>query len=343
MACDISVIVCAYTEDRWSDLVAAVASVKEQTLSPAEIIVVIDHNPALLEQTKRHLPDIVVVHNKEARGASGARNTGIAIARGQIIACLDDDAIASKDWLKCLYLELAATNVLGVGGAIYPLWQVKRPPWFPEEFDWVVGCSYRGMPRTVTPVRNLIGANMAIRHEVFDKVGYFRSEIGRIGTWPIGCEETELCIRALQRLPQHVFLYQPQASVCQRVPVQRAKLSYFCSRCYAEGLSKALVTQFVGLKDGLASERSYTLKILPRGIARAMSDVLFRRDLTGLLRVGAIVLGLFVTTTGYLAGTAFLGRQWLQEKIHSRQATRLASNDLRPKRTSIERKGEPLE
>ncbi|GEM_PF-6288810 len=79
MACDISVIVCAYTEDRWNDLVAAVVSVKEQTLSPAEIIIVIDHNPALLKRAKRHLPDTVVVENTEARGASGSRNTGIAV------------------------------------------------------------------------------------------------------------------------------------------------------------------------------------------------------------------------------------------------------------------------
>lgn len=336
MACDISVIVCAYTEDRWNDLVAAVESVKEQTLSPAEIIIVIDHNPALLERAKRHLPDTVVVENTEARGASGSRNTGIAIARGQIIACLDDDAVASKDWLKCLNLELAAANVLGVGGAIYPLWQVQHPSWFPKEFYWVVGCSYRGMPQTVTSMRNLVGANMAIRREVFDEVGCFRTEIGRIGTWPIGCEETELCIRALQRWPQHVFLYQPQASVCQRVPARRAKLSYFCSRCYAEGLSKALVTQFVGIRDALASERTYTLKILPRGIARGVSDFLFRGDFTGLLRAGAIALGLFATITGYLAGTAFLGRQRLQKKIYSRQEVQRGSNYLRPKGSSTE-------
>lgn len=342
MARDISVIVCAYTEDRWNDLLAAVESVKEQALSPAEIIVVIDHNPVLLERAKRHLSDTVVVENTEARGASGSRNTAIAIARGQIIACLDDDAVASKDWLKCLNLELAAAHVLGVGGAIYPLWQVQRPSWFPEEFYWVVGCSYRGMPRTLTSVRNLVGANMAIRHEVFDEVGYFRTEIGRIGTWPIGCEETELCIRALQRWPQHVFLYQPQASVCQRVPVQRARLSYFCSRCYAEGLSKALVTQFVGVRDALASECSYTLKILPRGIARGMSDVLFRRDFTGLLRAGAIALGLFATVTGFLAGTALLARQRLQKKIHHSQEMQRASNYLRPERSSAEGGEEPL-
>ena len=44
----ISIVLCAYTEDRWAELVAAVESVRRQTLSPREIVLVIDHNPPLL-------------------------------------------------------------------------------------------------------------------------------------------------------------------------------------------------------------------------------------------------------------------------------------------------------
>src|SRR6266567_6901037 len=69
---DISVIICAYTEDRWNDLVAAIESVQQQTLSPREIIVVIDHNPGLLERARQHASG-VVVENTGARGLSGAR------------------------------------------------------------------------------------------------------------------------------------------------------------------------------------------------------------------------------------------------------------------------------
>src|SRR5260370_3129049 len=98
----------------------------------------------------------------------------------------------------------------------------KEPRWFPEEFYWVVGCTYRGMPGSVAQIRNPIGANMAFRREVFDVVGDFRSEVGRVGTHPVGCEETELCIRVRQHWPHGVFLYQPQACVSHRVPINRA-------------------------------------------------------------------------------------------------------------------------
>lgn len=298
-------IICTYTEDRWDDLIAAVESVQQQILAPREIIVVIDHNPGLMERVREQLPGVVVAENTEARGLSGSRNSGIVVVRSQIIAFLDDDAVATPDWLMLLSEKFADPQVLGIGGAVTPLWLDKFPVWLPEEFYWVVGCSYRGMPQTVQTIRNPIGANMAFRREVFGTVGGFRSGIGRVGTRPAGCEETELCIRARQHWPQRVFLYQPQASVFHRVPGNRLSWHYFYSRCYAEGLSKAVVTQYVGAKDSLASERSYTLRTLPHGVVRNLIAAFFHQDLTGFARAGTIAIGLTVTTIGYLVGEVF--------------------------------------
>lgn len=303
---DISVIICAYTEKRWNDLGAAVESVQRQTLSPKEIIVVIDHNPGLLRRVQELIPGVVVVENKEARGLRGARNSGIAVAQGQIIAFLDDDAVAIAGWLMLLTQGFTDAQVLGTGGAVTPSWVDSKPAWFPEEFYWVVGCSYRGMPLTNTTIRNPIGANMSFRREVFDGVGDFHSEIVRIGKQHAGgCEETELCIRAHQHWPQRNFLYVPQANVFHRVPKSRTRWHYFCSRCYAEGLAKAVVTQYVGAKDSLASERTYTFKALPQGILYGLTDALFHLDLSGLARSGAIIAGLLVTIAGYLVGSIF--------------------------------------
>lgn len=300
---DISVIICAYTEDRWNDLTEAIESVKQQTLAPREIIIVIDHNPALLKRVREQVSGVVVVENTEARGLSGARNSGIAVAQGQIIAFLDDDAIAMPDWLIQLSTFFTDPNMLGAGGSIHPLWIDKKPFWLPEEFYWVIGCTFRGMPQTVAAVRNLIGANMSLRRVVFDTVGGFCNEVGRVGTWPISAEENELCIRAHQLLPQSVFIYQPQAMVFHRVPNQRTRWHYFCVRCYAEGLSKAIVARYVGVKSGLTTELVYTLFVLPKGIVRGLADTLFHHDLTGLARAGAIMVGLAVTTAGYIMGS----------------------------------------
>lgn len=306
---DFSVVICAYTEERWEELLAAVESVRRQTLPPREIILVVDHNPALFERARAGLPGLAVLENGEARGLSGARNTGLKCAAGQVVAFMDEDAMAEPDWLEQLAAAYSRPEVAGVGGSIVPAWSGARPPWFPEEFDWVVGCTYRGLPETVAPVRNLIGANMSFRRQVFQAAGGFRTGIGRIGKVPLGCEETELCIRASQRQPGLLLLYQPQARVRHRVPPSRARWGYFFARCYAEGRSKALVTRFVGSRDGLASERAYTWKVLPQAALHALADGLLRGRASGFLRAFAIAAGWALTAAGYGSGLLWSGLQ----------------------------------
>lgn len=314
----ISVVICAYTEERWTDLVAAVASLRRQRLVAGEIIVVIDHNPALFERAHTAFGDARVIENQGPRGLSGARNTGIDAAQGDLIAFLDDDAIADTSWLEWLVASCAAPEVLGCGGWVEPAWEGGEPLWFPREFAWVVGCSYRGLPTEQHPVRNLIGASMCMRREVFSSVGLFRSDLGRIGKYAAGCEETELCIRAQQHTPGKQFILEPRARVTHHVPASRGTWRYFRSRCYAEGLSKAMVARYVSATDGLESERSYVSRTLPRGVVHGLYDGLARRDLAGFLRAGAIIGGLVLTTSGYVVGTLMLSMRAARE---TRQAS----------------------
>jgi glycosyltransferase involved in cell wall biosynthesis len=92
-----TVVVCVYTEKRWDDIVAAVESVASQDVPPVETLVVVDHNPALLERAQAELPDVRVLANAHVQGLSGARNTAIAEAKGDVVVFLDDDAAAAAD------------------------------------------------------------------------------------------------------------------------------------------------------------------------------------------------------------------------------------------------------
>lgn len=297
----VSVIICAYSDARREQLNQAIVSLLQQETSPAEIIVVIDHNPSLLQHVETSFPQIKTVPNSGARGLSGARNSGIRTARHDIIAFLDDDAIAEPDWLTSMVPHYADQLVVGVGGRVVPMWQAGRPRWFPEEFLWVVGCSYRGQPDAVRQVRNPIGCNMSFRRSVFDRVGGFREGIGRTGADAAGCEETELCIRAKQGIPGSRILYDPFMIVRHQVTPDRSRWRYFRVRCLAEGRSKTRVVDEVGVADGLASEQFYVTRTLPRGVVRHLGDVLLRRDAWGLARVGSIIGGLGFTTAGYVA------------------------------------------
>jgi glycosyltransferase involved in cell wall biosynthesis len=297
---DYSVVICVYTEDRWDQICAAIQSVRTQSLSSTEIIVVVDYNQALYQRLTAAMPDVTVKENTDKKGLSGARNTGAALARGQIIAFLDDDATADQDWLKFMDDTYVNPSITGVGGLTLPNWQTARPWWMPEEFDWVVGCNYLGMPPSGAPVRNLLGGNMSFRREVFDIVDGFQSGIGRSESKrPLGCEETEFCIRLRQRSPGTVLVMDHRAKIRHYVSDQRCRFSYFLSRCYAEGISKAQVTANVGGDDGLSAERAYVVRTLPLGVLKGVAD-LFRGRPAGLGRAGAIIVGLGMTAVGYI-------------------------------------------
>ncbi|MFJ9041338.1 glycosyltransferase [Streptomyces sp. NPDC102406] len=302
----VSAVICVYTEKRWTDILAAVDSVRAQSHPALETLLVVDHHPALLERLGteyKETPGVRVLANAGPRGLSAGRNTGIAASHGEIIAFLDDDAMAERDWLRHLTAGYADPRVLAVGGRTEPIWASgRRPAWFPEEFDWVVGCTYRGLPRGTARVRNVLGGNASFRRTAFEAAGGFATGIGRDGDKrPLGCEETELCIRLTRARPDAVLLIDDRAVIHHRVPAGRERFAYFRARTYAEGLSKALVARSVGAAKGLESERAYTTRVLPAGVARGLRDLVLARP-GGAGRAGAIVAGVATAAGGYLLG-----------------------------------------
>jgi glycosyltransferase involved in cell wall biosynthesis len=292
----ISVLICAFTLERIDRIAAAIESLRAQTVPPHEILLAIDHSPELEAECRRRWPELAVMPNGEQQGLSGARNTGVAASSGDVVAFLDDDAVAAPDWIERLGGAYADPTVLGAGGAIHPEWEQERPRWFPPEFDWVIGCTHSGMPQQPEAVRNLVGANMSFRRQALVEAGGFRHELGRIGKIPAGCEETDLCIRIGHRHPEGTILYDPEASVGHYVPPARGQLSYYSSRCRGEGRSKAILSALVGSDSGLEAERTYVRRTLPLGVLRGLRDA----GRGGLGRAAAIVYGLANTTYGYL-------------------------------------------
>lgn len=322
-----SVIICAYTHDRWDDLVAAISQLTADERQPDETLLVIDHNESLLSKAQRYFADprngvVTVVPNTAKQGLSGARNTGVVLARGEIVVFLDDDACPSPGWLAELLRHYDDPRVVGVGGSARPVWPTEedgrpglRPAQLPSadveargEFDWVVGCTYQGQPVEPAMVRNLMGCNMSFRREVFGQVSGFNQNLGRVGRTPLGAEETELCIRIRQADPDSQIVFAPAAQVRHRVSADRVRWKYLVRRCYAEGLSKAAVSALVGSDAALESEKSYVVQVLGRAVLRELGRVVTGSGrggrLAGAAGASAIVVGLGATAIGYGRGLA---------------------------------------
>lgn len=297
----VSVVICAYTTARWAQLQAAAESAVDQTHPAVEVLVVVDHCEELMVLAAG-LPGVRVLVNSEARGLSGARNTGVGAAVAQIVAFLDDDAFAEPTWLEEMVRHYEDPAVVGVGGRVLPVWGAGEPRWLSPEFRWVVGCSYTGQPEQTAAVRNPIGASMSFRRAPLVEVGGFSHRVGRIGTTPLGCEETELSIRLARRFPGSKILNEPRSVVHHHVPTERTRWAYYRRRCWSEGLSKAQVARLSDQGQALSAERRYATTTLPLGIARDVRAGLRLHDPLPIARAAASLAGLVITAAGYAVG-----------------------------------------
>lgn len=300
MTLSVGVVIACHTERRWDLLLRSIASALSQSLQPEQVVVVVDHNPELASRLRRELADVLVVDNELEPGASGARNSGVARLDTPLIAFLDDDAAGRPDWLARLVAPFSNPTVVGTGGAVTPRWQTQRPAWFPDEFAWVVGASYIGLPTVETPIRNVWAENMAVRRSVFEQVGGFRAGFGKLGAVSRP-EDTDLCLRMSEVDASGQWIYVPDAIADHHVPADRASFRFFVKRCFHEGRGKVELAVFMGSAEKLGSERDYLRHALPAGVRHCIGASVRERKSAPLLTAGAMIAG---------AGVAGAGAAW---------------------------------
>jgi GT2 family glycosyltransferase len=167
---------------------------------------------------------------------SRARNAGVRVARGQIIAFTDDDTLASQEWLLEIHKAFRDyPDAAIVGGSVLPLWEAPRPKWLTTELEWMLALVDFGgdIRRLATPC--LVGANFACRKNVLAGEEPFDTALGRVGTRLFGGEETEVQRQAL-RIGREVY-YAPGALIHHVIGPDRMRKSYFYRIAFDHGYS----------------------------------------------------------------------------------------------------------
>jgi GT2 family glycosyltransferase len=298
-----TIVIPTYSEVRWDYLTRTLECAHKQTFAPEEIVVVVDHNPAMFDRIKRELPGVTVLQNEYAQGVSGNRNTGAFYAKTPLIAFLDDDIIAEPDWLERQIEPFADPEVIGTGGFIQPAWEGPAPRWMPGEFLWAVGGSYTGMPTETAPIRNVWSANMIVRRDVFVAAGGFRVGFGKLGDRNRP-EDTDLCLRMSEVSENGHWVYVPSAVIQHEVPAERASFKFFVKRCYAEGRGKVQMGSLhdESKNDALGAEKSYILS-LPKAVVKHVGAAATGKGADHLLRAGGVIAGAAAAGVGGVVET----------------------------------------
>lgn len=317
-----SVVIPAFTFDRWDKIVKAVEAVQVQTRLPAELILSIDRNPDLLRACQdrwgaedlpvpvkvmanqnQWAPRVATEANSDgvARGYGGgsARNSGATAATGDVIVTFDDDAWPEPDCLEYLLAPYDDPSVVAVGGKTVPDFETSRPGWFPRSFDWIFGCAYEGLPTVLAPTPRLIGANMSVRTAAFRALGGFKA---------VDFDDLDLCTRLAFEYPDSEILYEPKAVAHHFVPAKRVTWQYFWTRSFLVNRDKVPAFATMGEAASLAAERSFVFRSIRSHTAAAIRGV-FTGRFDEVLQWGAMLIGIGLAGLGNVTGRVGMWRE----------------------------------
>jgi glycosyltransferase involved in cell wall biosynthesis len=299
----VSVVLCTYAPDAYDHFTEAADSVLAQTHDDVELVVVVDGTEAVFERARADYGDRedVIVHcNDENRGLLESRNRGAELADGDVVAFIDDDAVAEPDWIRKLRDAYENHGAIAAGGRMTAEWVAGKPTFLPEEFYWLVGVTHRGFADGEGEVRNTFGSNISFRREVFLDLGGFDPEIGgRQGDANLQGGETELCARMRAEYGNGVY-YVPDAEVAHKVFAYRTRPGWLFDRAFWQGYSKRAMETLA--PDAGGEEGDFLGQLLLEFVPGRVRRLVTGPSLSGVAQLGTLLALTGTVGAGYLYG-----------------------------------------
>jgi glycosyltransferase involved in cell wall biosynthesis len=234
---DISVVISTY--DRPQFLKRSVNSVLNQSISDKqyEILIIQNKYNKIPDDVKQSIDNQQISWYSESGGSlSHGRNVGIKNAMGDIVAFLDDDAVADTYWLESIITSYESIQPEPdcVGGPVIPQYESDPPEWLPDKLGLIGICDYGENQRWLDfPDEYIIGANMSFKLDKLVEIGGFPTNLGRQKGSLLSNEE----IIVQEKLSTDPY-YQPNARVTHHIENHRLTPSYLIRRSFYQGISE---------------------------------------------------------------------------------------------------------
>ena len=236
----VSVVICSFSAKRFDMTVDCIHSIFDNTYKNYEIILVIDGNHELrqrLECEFKEIKNMVIIENEKNEGPSVSRNRGVGYAKGDIVAFIDDDAFATRNWLENMVKNfLEYPEIFVVGGKLLPDYEDGAKK-LPDELLWLVGGTYKGHPENKQLIRNVFTGNMAVKRDIFKDIN-FETLIDKKANLSHQLEDTLFCVR-LNNKKSGTVLYDPEIIAYHHISNDRLKVRSIVKRAFDEGILKA--------------------------------------------------------------------------------------------------------
>ncbi|AKG22498.1 glycosyltransferase family 2 protein [Calothrix sp. 336/3] len=246
----ISAIICTHNRDTY--LGAAIDSLLAQDFAAGFEVIVVDNGSSdrtrQVVESRLSNPKLKYIY-EPVLGLSVARNAGAQAAQGDILAYLDDDAVASPQWLRVLYNAYEQNAQLAIAGGkvtlIFPE-GVSPPRWLSQGLAANLGAYDLGATQVYIENPGLTprGLNYSIRRCFLADIGGFDPNLGRVGKNLLSNEELQMTELALQRGWQVAYI--PEAIAAHNVPLERLQRSWYFNRGWWQGISECYREQLAG-------------------------------------------------------------------------------------------------
>ncbi len=220
-----SVIICTYSRPHQLKNVLSQLCRQMEKMGPEIEIIVANNNspyptPTLLETfaaVDKRIKHIFV----KPQGKSYALNAAIKMAQGDWLIFTDDDVVLSDNWLLTIQQVISQNNLECCVGRVLPRWDYPAPEWYDERMGGVLV----QVNLDSNTAKYLVGANMIIRRNIFEKYGYFNEAMPRF-------EDSEFSLRIAGQVK---ITYKPEILICHPVSYERLQKDYFRQWYYDMG------------------------------------------------------------------------------------------------------------